>query len=64
MSDAARQILVLTKTDEDPASFTPVGNSVGSPRQPGAYSSSKREPATQSNSPAAVRFCPPLTEEK
>jgi hypothetical protein len=26
MSDAARQILVLTNTDEEPASFTPVGN--------------------------------------
>ena len=27
------------------------------------YSSSNRRPATQSTSPAAVRFCPPLTEE-
>ena len=33
MSDAARQIPVLTKTDEEPASFTPVGNCPDSRRR-------------------------------
>jgi hypothetical protein len=30
----------------------------------GSYSSSKRGPATQSNSPGAIRWCPPLTAAK
>jgi hypothetical protein len=34
MSGAARAILVLTKNDEDPTSFTSVGSSADSPEPP------------------------------
>ena len=47
---------------ESPRLAPPLRQHAGPARRRSPYLSSKRVPATQSNSPAAVRFCPPLDD--